>query len=397
MDSFNTTNQDVLVVGEDEDAFFGKTAATGYSRLYINTNTRDTIPKADALLDSAFFTLDVQGLDGTNLNQAKYFSVHKLQENILDTIYYNFDALQYESEAFASGEVIFGKETDSLVSLNVEDAFAEEIFSQLKEGIVFKDIFSFRDYFPGIAIKGREGDNTSVSVVLGTKTALKVYYHNVGDTTSKVYTISTQSSRNFSGIVNDRTGTPTEVITEASTTYDVGPRVGIKSELGMIIKLDTSPFDEFLDTLSGVTFNQVSFEIGQIEEMAEGEFPISFLTMYFTDESNKFLKNPEGQFYTVQADGQPQVVTQADGTTRPAVQMYAPLPYDAEKKIYKQQIASYFNALFRNNLERKDWLLYGGYAADSKSLAKDPFRKSLRQFVVDKNKIKVKVIYSKTN
>lgn len=406
MDSFNTTNQDVLVIGEEEDPFFGKTAATGYSRLYINTSISK--PGADALLDSAFFSLDVVGLNGTNLSQPKYFSVHKLQENILDTTYYNFDALQYKDEAFASGEVVFGETTDSLVSLDVEDAFAEEIFNLLKEGNVFNDIFSFRDYFPGVAIKGREGDDTSISVGLGAKTGLTVYYHNAGDTASKAYTISTQNSRNFSGIQNDRSGTPTEAITEYQKSYDVGSLVGMKSGLGMVIKLDTSPFDAFLDTLVGVTFNQVALEIGEIEDPVEGMVPISYFRAYFADASNHFLANPAGLYYTLQEANMPQVAINSDSNKEPQVGAPASFIYMSDKRLYSQDISSYVNAVFRGDLARKDWILYGGNIVDKRRTilgtdpfapsrrTADPFVYSLRQMKVDKSKIKVKVFYSKS-
>ncbi|WP_158530483.1 DUF4270 family protein [Algoriphagus yeomjeoni] len=383
LDSFNTTNQSVLVVGEEEDDFFGKTSGTGYSRMYINSSA--TRPDIDAILDSIFFSLNILTIDGADLDEPKYFSIHKLTEPILDTLYYNFDELSYEASPFSSGEIVFGEATDSLASFQVEEPFAEEIFSKMKTGVEFNDLFSFRDYFPGIALKAREGDNASIGVGVGSSTGLKIYYHYEGDTTSTLYNITTASSRSFNGVKSDRSGTPTSIVTETKTAYDVGPLVGIKSNLGMVIKLDTSPFDAFLDTLSGVTFNQVLLELGEIEPRAETELVPANISIYFTDSSNEILTTSTGTPLTVQADGYPQVIVGENGDETPNTSYPAALLYDSEARDYSELITSHVNALFRGNLTRKDWLLYN---SDSK--------KSLSQLIVNNNKIKVKVIYSRS-
>jgi hypothetical protein len=394
LDSFNTTNQSVLVVGEEEDDFFGKTSGTGYSRLYINSSADR--PEMDAILDSIHFDLNILSVDGANLDEPKYFSIHKLTEPILDTLYYNFDELSYEASPFSSGEIVFGEATDSLASFQVEEPFAEEIFSKMKTGVEFNDLFTFRDYFPGIAVKARKGDNSSIGVGVGSSTGLKIYYHYDGDTTSTLYNITTASSRSFNGVKSDRSGTPTSSVTETKTAYNIGPLVGIKSNLGMVIKLDTSPFDEFLDTLSGVTFNQVLFELGEIEPFADEQSQPTYLSIYFTDNTNDFLENSSGNYYTVQAEGQPQVFTNENGDQTLNVNAPARVFYDTESKQYSELITSHVNALFRGDLTRKDWLIYGGYISGKLNTSSDPFRKSLSQFVVNNNKIKVKVIYSRS-
>jgi len=384
-------------VGEEDDDFFGKTSGTGYTRVSFDPNA--ALPASDAILDSIFFNLNVRSISGSDLDQAKKYTVHKLTEQILDTLYYNFDELTYEEIPLASGEIIFGEKADTLVRLQVSTEFAEEIFAKMKERLSFNDIFVFRDYFPGIVIKGRAGDNTSIG--LGTGTGILAYYHSEGDTTSKGYNISASvrlsggqfaAARSFTGIKSERSGTPTEVVTETKKSYDVGPLVGMKAGLGMVIKLDTSPFDAFLDTLSGVTFNQVALEIGEIKEQEETIKVPSNIAMYFTNSSNEILTSSTGVPLSVQADGFPQVFTGENGEELPNTTSPAFLVYDSESRKYSQLITSHVNALFRGQLTRKDWLLY----ASSPIIAGDEFTRSLRQFVVDKNRVKVKVIYSKS-
>lgn len=393
LDSFNTTNQGVLIVGNEEDPFFGKTEGIGYSRLYIDV-TEDR-PRADAILDSVLFSLEIVSVNGADLDEPKSYSIHELAEPFLDTVYYNYDELLFESTPISSGTIVFGEVKDTTASFPVNDAFAVELFGKMQSGNEFSDLFSFRKYLQGIAIKSRAGDNTTASVSLGFGTGILVYYHYLGDTSSIEYQITTASSRSFNGVKSERSGTPTSIVTEKGKAYDVGPLVGMKANLGMVIKLDTSPLDGFLDSLSGVTFNQADLVIGEIEPLSEGQTPLPWLTAYFTDNSNEVISRPsDSQPLTVQADGQPQVDFDADGNEQPAFIAPAVASYDTEKKIYLMPITSHLNALLREKIVRKDWLLYADTPyQDSPG---DDFKRSFRQLLVDKTKIKVKVIYSKT-
>lgn len=392
LDSFNTTNQTILVVGSEEDDYFGKTKGTGYTRLFIDVF--EDRPRSDAILDSIFFTLDVVSVNGSDLGEPKKISVHELSEPILDTLYYNFSKLAFEEEPFASAEVTFGETKDSTLLLPVEENFTNDLFDKLKRGEEFETLFKFRDYLPGVAIQIEDNSNTTTGISVGFQTGIQIYYHYNEDTVSQEYSINSASSRSFSGIESDRTGTPTAVVTERGKAYTTGNKLGMKASLGMVIKVDTSPLDAFLDTLSGITFNQVNFEIGQINEGPEGQNPISSMVMYFTDENNEILtRSRDNQPLTVQQDGQPQIEFDQDGNEQPSIIAPAILEFQVVDGIYVQQITSYVNSIFRGQLVRKDWLLYG----NSPARAGDDFKRSMRQYVLENNKLKVRVIYSKTN
>lgn len=393
LDSFNTTNKGNLIVGIEEDSYFGRTEGIGYSRLYIDVS--DERPRSEAFLDSMLFDVEVISVNGSELDKPKYLSIHRLTEAILDTAYYNFDRLQFEDSPLASGEFIYEDVQDTIISLQVTEEFREELFGKIKRSLEFEDIFKFREYLPGMAFKGREGDNTTLGVELGPNTRIATYYHYPGDTSSTLYEINTTSSRYFSGVESDRTGTPSSVVTEPGKNYSTGTMVGMKSGLGMVIRLDTSPLDAFLDTLSGITFNQVNLTIGDIESSPEGQNPPQALSIYFTDSNNDFLQAENTVYYTLQADGQSQVFINDNGDEVPNVTAPASINFDSESNSYSQLITSHVNAVFRGQLTRRDWLLYGGYISSEIGTNNDPFRQSLRQFLVNKNKVKVQVIYSK--
>jgi hypothetical protein len=393
LDSFNTTNSTVLVAGHEEDNFFGKTEATGYSRMYMDVTA--TRPRNDAIYDSSVFSLDIVSVNGSNLTQPKRYSIHKLAEPILDTLYYNYSRLEYFQNPIASTQVVFGEVKDTTLIFPLEQTFASEFFLKLRNTREFQTLFQFRDYFPGFAVRAKEGDNTTVGIALGGETSMTFYYHYAGDTASSKFTISTFSSRSFNGIKSDRSGTPTAVVSQRGKNYDVGPIVGMKSTLGMALKIDTSPIDAFLDTLTRVTFNQVNFKLGPIESQSTTNNPISTMVIKFIDSNNRVILSslPAKNELHVQGDGQLQVIEDENGNLVPnnLFASSAILNYDAETKEYNTRITSHVNALFRGQIQRKDWLLF----AESPNTGID-FRRSLRQFKVDKNKIRVQIIYSKT-
>ena len=392
LDSFNTTNAGILIVGDEQDPYFGKTRSTAYTRLHIEQGSER--PKAEAILDSVFFTLATVSVNGTDLDKKKKYSIHLLSQPLLDTLYYNFSKLPYKASPIAEVEVAFNDKKDTLLKAPLNSALADEMFGKLKRGLEFDNLFNFRKYMSGVAIVPRAGDNTTAGFSLGGNTGITFYYHNNGDTTALKYSITTFSSRSFNGIESDRQGTPTEVVKDYQKTYSTGNVVGMKSGLGLALRLNTRPLDAFLDTLSGVVFNQVTLQLGPIEEQVAGQTPITGMVMKFIDSQNRVLLSSINQSELhVQGDGQLQVIEQEDGTKVPNnfFPSSAVISYDATSKTQRVGISSYLNALYKKELQRKDLLLYAITPNTG-----DDFKRSLRQFKVNKDKVKITVIYSKT-
>jgi len=392
LDSFNTTNAGILVVGDEEDPYFGKTRSTAYTRLHIEQGSQR--PTAVAVLDSVFFNLSTVSVNGSDLDKKKKYSVHLLTKPLEDTLYYNFSKLPYEASPIATIELAFKTTKDTLLKAPINPVFAGEVFGKLKKGNEFDNLFNFRKYIPGVAIVPRAGDNTTAGFSLGGNTGITFYYHNTGDTTKLKYTISTFSSRSFNGIESDRSGTPTEVVNQYKKSFSTGNVVGMKSGLGLALRVDTRPIDAFLDTLSGIVFNQVNLQLGPIETQSDGNKPISGMVMKMVDSQNRVLLSSINKAELhVQGDGQAQVVADEKGNVVPNnfFPSSAIIGYDATTKTQRVGISSYFNALYKDQLKRTDWLLYAITPSTG-----DDFKRSLRQFKVNRNQLKITVIYSKT-
>lgn len=397
-DSFNTTSQGRLVIGGDVDGFFGKTESIGYSRLSYNPSAAK--PDNEAIFDSAVFSLNIQSVDGVNFDEAKSYRVHRLEEPILDTSYYNFSSLRFSEETIAEGSFILRPDTVNTIRMDLNPDLAAELFEKLtSDDPAFTNIFTFRDYFPGIAITGDPNQNTSVSVATGNGTGMTLYYHYDEDTVSRTFPISTLQSRHFNGVISDRSGTPTASITERGVAYDIeGNKVGGKSTLGLFVKLDTEPLERFLDTLDNITFNQILLEVGPIEEYPEYKWPTANMLMYFTAENNRLYQRFDGAVIAVQAEGASQTSLDPEENIVPSSNNQNSLILDRESGLFRNQVTSYVNALYRNGLVRTDLMLYPNFPSiQSNPISSDESKRSLRQYIVDKNKILLKVYYTKTN
>lgn len=396
LDSFNTTNTEVLVVGGGTSEFFGKTEAIGFSRLAINLDS--PLPDEDAILDSVKFNFQVQSVIGKDLGTPKSLNVHLLDDPIKDIPYFNFNKIPFKPETIANGNFNFSAQQDTIVSVHMAETFGQMIFQEMKNGNRFGDIFAFRDFIPGIAITGDIQQEASFSLRRGNGTGLLVFYHNEGDTVSQVYPMTTAQSRHFNYVNNNRSGTPIAPINTPGTAFDINhPTVGSKSILGVVLKIDTAPIISFLDTLTNVTFNEVIFEIGPLESTQAQNLPPNFIRMYFTNDQNTFLYRSDGDPLAVQANDQPQLARDSNGNIVPNTSAPAILAYNPESKIYLQRITSYLNALYRSDLQQNDWLLYPGQKNNlsGEQNLDDNFKKSLRELIVNKNNIKLKIYYSK--
>jgi hypothetical protein len=390
-DSLLAVNPDNLVFGGDVSDFFGKTEGIAYSRLLFNRDV--TRPLTNAVLDSVRFNFNVRAVNADDLSSTKSIAVHRLKEQIQDINYYNFNGLDYEEDPIFKASFDFSARQDTLVNYDLSDnEFAKLLFEELKDGTIFTDIFTFREYLPGLVFKGDQEEEGSFTVRPGNNTGFVFFYRNEGDTVSRAYPIATgvnlNVARHFNQIINDPTGTPTEAIREPFVAYDLGDRAGSKNSTGLLVKLDMSPLDAFLDTLQNVTFNQVILELGPLERNVATNRPPQFHQMLFTNETNRVLLRSDGRVMSVQPDGRPQV----DPITGEPIFTDSPslLAHDRERNIYRQTITSHVNAIYRKNIQRRDFLLYPLVSGV------DEYRHSLREFVIDPQSPVLKIYYSRT-
>ncbi|MBS9525373.1 hypothetical protein KI659_15240 [Litoribacter alkaliphilus] len=385
MDSVNTTNHLMILAGGHQSDYFGTTESIGFTRMFIDT--RADRPSENAVLDSVKFQFEIISPIGSSFAQDKTLQVHQLQEPIEDISYYNYDRLAFNPSPLATGTFRLTANRDTIVRTDVNEQFANQFFNDFKSGSnAFSDIFAFRNYFNGIAIQGDVNENTSLPVRVGPNTGMFFYYHNEGDTLPSTYTVSTSQSRRFNYVNNDRSGTPLESVQETFVPYEVGNIVGAKGNTGLLIRLDTSPIDAFLDTLQNVTFNQVTLEMAPLEETTEAMPPFRTNQMLFLNDDNQVEIGFEGNPLSVQNNERSQQIIGPDNTILPAFENPAGLEYVNGIQGFSVVMTSYLNAVFRSDLERRNLLIFPN----------EGYYNTLREYRVNTDNIKLKVYYSTT-
>jgi len=234
-------------------------------------------------------------------------------------------------------------------------------------------------------------------LAVGSGTGMTLYYHYDGDTVSTGYPINTIQSRHFTGVINDRQGSGIASVEERGEAYEVpGELLGGKAGLGLMVKLDMNPLHDFLDTLENITFNQIMLEVGPVETYPEFKTPYNSLLMYFATADNKIYRRFDGAEVAVQAESGGHTGRDQEGNIVPTTNNQTGLAFNTEDRVYANQITSYVNALYRSGLVKTDLFLYPNTPSTEQApVNSDAFKRSLREFVVDKNNIKLKIYYTK--
>lgn len=179
-----------------------------------------------------------------------------------------------------------------------------------------------------------------------------------------------------------------------NVAYQLADFVGSKSTMGLQVKLDLSPLDDFLDTLTNANFNQVTLEIGPWVGGKASSRPPHFQIMYFTNEINKILLRRDGYPMSVQPDGRIQVDPITSEPFFPAGNPNgwtpALLSANFTTSIFSQFMTSHVNAIYRKKMIRRDLLFHPGTPVS------DDFIRNLKEYVVRQNSMKLKIFYSRS-
>ncbi|EOZ92218.1 hypothetical protein A33Q_4311 [Indibacter alkaliphilus LW1] len=387
-DSFRTTNTNNLVFGSDESDFFGNTEATAYTRLFFNRELPR--PSPNAVLDSVKFNFNIRSVLADEFSSEKTIRVHPLKEQIRDIVYYSFNHLNYEETPFLEAKIDVSARQDTIISVKADSDFTTKIFTDLKEGTSFQDIFTFREYLPGLVFTGSPEENVSMTLRPGNNTGIIFFYRNEEDTVSRAYPLATgvnnNVARHFNQIERNPEGSNTEILREPWVSYELDGKAGSMNNTGILVKIDMSPLDDFLDTIQNVTFNQAILELGPILNVTDTRRPPQLHTMYFTNETNRVLLRDDGRPMAVHPDNFPQIDQETGEPIFSETPAY--LAFNSETNKYRQTITSHINAIYRRQIERRDFLLYPIVSNN------DEYRQSLRSYVFNSNEVKIRIFYS---
>lgn len=121
-DSLLTSNYTFGIIGNYQDAVFGRVSATLYTQIALETNTT-SINLADNIIDSVVLTLVKDKVyPDTMATYQFHFEVMQLAEPLADTLYYSTDTLPVDATACYFDGTITVAPTDTVIRLKLDQA-----------------------------------------------------------------------------------------------------------------------------------------------------------------------------------------------------------------------------------------------------------------------------------
>ena len=215
-DSLVTSGQSRILVGNYDDAVFGKVKSESYFQLAsddYNLLTEGSDTNApNYVFDSISMILKYDNYYYGDTTKVQTFTIHKVTQKIKpntdDDSFYNNSALSYSSDPL--GSISYKprpKEKDS-INIKMDAVFGEALFQKLKKREI-TDFETFSEYLKGIVLVPSTS-NTSSVIGFNLSSKVRLYYSKYqGDTETSIvkdFKIS-DASKQFNSISLDKSGT----------------------------------------------------------------------------------------------------------------------------------------------------------------------------------------------
>jgi len=312
LDSIESSNSNVLMVGRYVDPRFGTIEARGFTQVGLG---EPFTPSVTTAYDSLVLTLPTDALPYGDTTRTQQLLVQRLQEDFVDKKYYTLDALRYDATPLGQIGSTKAKEYTfrarpkaRTISIRLDDALGRELYQLARTGTLnTNDDLQAR--FKGLVLSPGASDNAAIlRYFLETTTSggglsitsfLNLYYHEAATpaepilhrfplTTSNSQALST---RHFYRLRANRSATLLAPLTrpyQAISSTATAAETYIQNRLGIYTRVDI-PYINDLKSLGG-SIAIISAEL-TIEGVQDARLPYlappSTLYLGFTDPSNR--------------------------------------------------------------------------------------------------------------
>jgi len=212
-DTFATSADSSVLVGQWTDALTGRTSARGFSAVsYVSHDLPD---RTGARFDSLVLVLPLGTAYGDTTTPTT-LRVHRLTETVDTRTYYNLNAVGYEASSFLVKTVQPRPGSGSRqVRLKLPDAYGQSLFAALRSRTI-SDNETFHNLLKGFAFVAEPAPaNLLLKLAISSGSAgLVLYYHeNDLNQTRSTLRFPLQGGH-FSQIVTSRSGTPLVALTD---------------------------------------------------------------------------------------------------------------------------------------------------------------------------------------
>jgi len=390
IDSIPTDSNDNILVGSLENDQFGHTNAQGFAKLNLNKEQLVDILD-DAVLDSAHINLKLNYIHNDELNVFDIIIGAIVPNEIQDTVTYYTDSQvpRVLIDKENGGPVQIGRgrfdveSLDSVITLDVNDAYALKLFNDLKakdERLDDQESFETQ-YLGGLGFLPGEFNTGMFGLEMVEESSMILYFHQTSPTGTGFINFTQEltfhDAKHFYVLNNDKSGSEVEEIVDRATAYE--PSSGfryIQEGNGIVTKLDISAFSDFVESKPDVIVNFADLVIGPIQQPFNlNDQPPQTLLLYITDDQNTIIKD-RSVFRGIQKDSDSTVGVIGSSNT-------IALDYDSDTKSYKGSMTSFIQSYHAGIFKRDEIVLFTSN-----------MNSSLNGLVLDPENIELKVFYS---
>ena len=416
-----------FLVGSYNDEVFGQVTTTAFTQYFPATPGFKV--SSTAVYDSVTLQL---GFDlyhyGSTSTTPQTISVYELDDSIrvsTGKYYFNNSEIPYStvigSTSFSVDPAKFDEyaksadDSDTLitVTLPLDFEFGHRIFNsniKYRDEVdsTFKTYRKFVQEFKGVAIKSDVADK-----VLGisplSQSSIIIHYHDATED-SLFFTLNFSSLLGFNQIKSDRTGTELEPVNDYFVdALQESDKRYIQSGVGILTKLDFGKFYEFTDTVPYALINSAELTIESVESSLSYA-PPSVLSLRLMNDNTKRMKkfsttNPQDakdivafdQLLRVDLGFQNSPAVVDSDSVMFALDRTLIMTYSSEENKYSMGLSLFLQQLaspLDDRTKYRTFLLHP--AAESSSIpAAESGLKTVNRVVFPKDKIKLKVFYTK--
>lgn len=419
-----------LLVGNYTDDAFGNISASAFTQFFTISQSKLA---STAVFDSISLQLRFDLYNyGSQTASSQMISVHELTEELksdnLD-YYFNKSNVSYSgllgTKTFSINPSDFNdfasssedKDTVITIRLPLDFNFGQRIFnSALKyrdattsADSTFVRFSEFVKEFKGIVIKPESADKIVGFNPSAAQSLITLHYH-TADVDSLSLNLGFSPVIGFNQIKSDRSATELAALTQYyQESLNSSSNRYIQSGIGILTKLDFSKFYEFADTVPNVLINSAELSVEHLEPSLHA--PPSILSLRVLEPNNRLkqfssTKPQDGTDllayngylrYDVPIQNAAPIVENdsvfyAQGDRSPY------LTYSSTNLSYTGVLSLFIQQLTLDNDSRtkfKYFVLYPGSQSSTSVPAAQNGSKSLNRVVFPKDKIKLKIFYTK--
>jgi len=260
IDSLATDVYSKILVGQYNDAYFGKTTASGYAYFVPSSYYIDN----SYVYDSIVLNLKYSGYFYNDTLLQKNIKVYHLDKKIR---YRNGQTNFYNTNEIATTELI-GQRTfypriykDS-IKITLDNSFGASLFDKIKTGVINSND-ELNEYFKGLKITPSSDEEASIISFNVASSYIRFYYSNPSDPGTPLYydfkyTDFTTNRNHFSQIKSDRTGTslPVDFLNQEDeiSSESLSNLTYIQGGVGITTKITFPHFKETMYDLGGIIY-----------------------------------------------------------------------------------------------------------------------------------------------